>query len=146
MYKKKRKPVALAVLLLVSCAFVYFGYDRKSNNVQVTGKVSFEDGNPLPEGRIIFQDEQFEYFSDLNPDGTFCLWTVREGDGIPPGNYRVYLRFGNVPDEDLPVMPVFTSPRDSELTARVENGKRNRFEFVVRRQQMLLSSEQKAIY
>lgn len=132
--RKKRNLIALAALFLVFCVFFLSGFGRDGNNVQVTGKVSFEDGSPLSEGRIIFQDEQFEYFSDLNPDGVFSLWTVRAGDGIPPGNYRVYFRFGNIPDEELPVRPVFASPRDSELAARVESGKRNRFEFIVQRQ------------
>lgn len=98
--KKKRITIALAAFCAVFCVFLLFGFGRSGDGVQVTGKVSFEDGSPLPEGRIIFQDEKFEYFCDLAPDGSFSLWTVREEDGIPPGNYRVYLRFGNIPDAD----------------------------------------------
>ena len=103
-------------------------------NVQSRGTVKFDDGSPLSEGVIYFSTAQNEYFSALKSDGTFSIWAVREGDGLPPGQYLVYVTFPSILDpKDWPVDKKFTVPETSGWTADVQPGGKNRFEFVVTR-------------
>ena len=74
--------LALLLLLLVSGC---------SGNVTVTGKVTFEDGEPLTAGRVCFQTETFLADGPLKADGTYTLGGAKENSGIPPGKYQVYI-------------------------------------------------------
>lgn len=78
---------ALCALLLAGCG---------SNFYTVKGKVVFPDGKPMEGGWVNF--EKFESGithsadSPVQPDGTFELRTVKPGDGVPPGKYRVLVK------------------------------------------------------
>jgi len=67
-----------------------------SGHYTVRGKVVFPDGTPMEGGWVNF--EKFEKGithsadSPVEPDGTFELRTVRPGDGVPPGKYRVLVK------------------------------------------------------
>ena len=80
----KNHYLALAAFLL--CFVVGCG-----SNVKVTGKVLFEDGSPLATGTVIFDDGKMQAKGDLGSDGSYSLYTLNPNDGIPPGDYKVYL-------------------------------------------------------
>ena len=113
--------MSLLLLSLVGC----------SGNVTTVGTITFADGTPLSEGQIFFQDDKHEFMSLVKPDGTYSIWGVREGDGLPPGTYNVYLRFAYEYLDEIPVDPKFVDANTSGFTAEVVAGKRNRFDFVV---------------
>jgi len=86
----------LAVALTVGC----------NRNVQVTGKVQFADETPLRVGSVVFESEsdQFSANGKIQEDGTYKLGSVKEGDGIPRGTYRVSI-IGAVTYGAAPEMP-----------------------------------------
>jgi hypothetical protein len=120
-YRSLSLLVSFSLLLLVGC----------SGNVTTVGTIKFADGTPLSEGQILFQSAQHEFISVIRADGTYSMWGVREGDGLPPGTYNVFLRFFAEYLDEIPVDPKFVEPSTSGWTAEVEAGKRNRFDFVV---------------
>ena len=58
---------------------------------QLTGKVTFEDGSPVTHGSVIFVQGSHQSRGDIRPDGTYTVGTNAAKDGIPPGEYRVYI-------------------------------------------------------
>ena len=72
----------LAVLLLaVGC----------SNKVLLSGTVTFTDGEPVPEGVVIFHADKGGTISQggIKSDGTYTVGTDTQKDGLPRGTYRV---------------------------------------------------------
>jgi hypothetical protein len=120
-----------------------------SKNVGVHGKVTFPDGKPLDLGMVCFQGESFVYRGMIGTDGTFQMTTQKQGDGVIPGTYQVFItgaakgkplppnvKFdpdGAPPDE--PPIPMiaekFTSPATSGVTCTVARGMALPFEIKV---------------
>ena len=110
----------------------------------VTGKVTFPDGTPLTKGQVMFQKEGFVASGNLRPDGTYSAGKLKDGDGLPPGRYQVFITgvstFGDSPakppsavsqggqppmNTSKPIFlvdPKYTAPNTSGLTVEV-NGK-----------------------
>src|SRR5437867_3856009 len=65
----------------------------KSGLYLAHGKVTFKDGTPLKGGWVVFEPKaagaKAGARSDIQPDGSFHLGTVKEGDGAFEGDYRV---------------------------------------------------------
>lgn len=61
------------------------------DRVHVTGRVTFENGQPLTIGQIIFTDDFYMGKSDLDKNGEYSIHTFRRNDGIRKGTYRVYI-------------------------------------------------------
>ena len=74
------------VIVAVTCCAV-----GCSENVKVSGKVTFPDGSPLTVGKVTFETPTFSVSGMLKSDGTYALGTLSEGDGIPPGQYKVFV-------------------------------------------------------
>ena len=74
------------LLLLVLCVFV-----GCSENKRLTGKVTFTDGKPAPQGMIYFTMGNFQARAEIQPDGTYAASSVKMNDGLPPGEYKVSL-------------------------------------------------------
>jgi hypothetical protein len=78
---------ALAVLLLSTVA------PGCGGRQQVTGRVTYEDGTPVPEGTVIGEAEvdgkPVGVQGNIEKDGTFRLGGAKPGDGALPGHYRV---------------------------------------------------------
>jgi hypothetical protein len=120
----------LFVVLLLS------GCDSKQ---RLTGKVTFSDGEPLTVGTVVFSTPTFMSRASLGQDGTFKVGTTKEGDGIPPGTYKVSIVDAMVPDPEDPTgmsrMPIvakeFTSEAATPLSVTIPGTKT--FDIVVER-------------
>lgn len=83
------------------------------SNVRVTGTVQFDDGSPLETGIVVFQSQAHVAKGKLKPGGRFVMGSVREHDGLPPGDYKVYI----VGADQLP--PGYVPPKGSDETGLV---------------------------
>ena len=81
------KQISISLVLLF-CALIAVGCGE---NVKVTGKVSFPDGEPLSTGQVIFENEKISGMGKLSADGSYTLGSDKENNGIPPGKYRVFI-------------------------------------------------------
>ena len=77
-------PAVVLALLLATCAAC-------SNQVKVTGKVTFADGTPLTMGTVYFTDSFHLGRSDLDKNGEYSLHCYRRNDGVPKGIYQAYI-------------------------------------------------------
>ncbi|MDR1268779.1 MAG: carboxypeptidase-like regulatory domain-containing protein [Planctomycetaceae bacterium] len=114
-----------------------------SNHVKLSGKVTYSDtGEPLESGTVIFlpESETFQARGEIEKNGSYVLATFKENDGLPPGNYRVYVNSAyryetreNAPTAEIRlVTDKFTSPETSGLVFKVDSSTRN-FDFQVDR-------------
>ena len=63
-----------------------------STNVPFGGRVTFsDDGSPLTEGIVCFETNTFLARGQLDKNGCYDLGTYGAKDGIPKGEYRVYI-------------------------------------------------------
>ena len=112
-------------------------------NPKVAGKVVFPDGAPLTTGIVVFESDQNTYRGTIRNNGTFSMGVLADGEGIPPGDYRVAIMAFSQEDaavgqDDSEVMlrpltaPKFADARTSGITYTVSGSARN-IEFVVER-------------
>ncbi|MBQ9812747.1 MAG: hypothetical protein IJM54_05490 [Thermoguttaceae bacterium] len=78
------KIIGAATFLLTVCVGC-------SQNVPVSGKVTFEDGAPLTKGTVFFDNGKISGKGLLQEDGSFKIGFEKEGNGIPKGDYNVYI-------------------------------------------------------
>ena len=106
---------------------------------EVTGTVKYSDGT-VPQGEpgmstITFTPvnpmEGKAASSSIAPDGSFSLYTVRQGDGgALAGDYRVTLNvITGYPRGRQLVAGQYTNLNETPLTATVQAGEKNHFEF-----------------
>ncbi|MDR0520558.1 MAG: YgdI/YgdR family lipoprotein [Planctomycetaceae bacterium] len=62
-----------------------------SGNVPLSGKVILEDGTLLTHGIIVFDDGTHIARATIQPDGTFTAGYDKQNNGLPKGQYRVYI-------------------------------------------------------
>ena len=127
-------------LLAVSC-LVLLGCGRGEGLVPVRGKVTL-GGGPWPKPGMIFFTalEPAAGFSSrpgagsFGTDGSFRVTTIKEGDGLVPGKYRVYVTCWEVAPSPIMgpgaegksyVPPKYRSPATSDLELTVEPGQRS---------------------
>jgi hypothetical protein len=127
--------------LILACLCLSFnGGCNNSGFYPVQGKVIDETGQPVPglEGsEIVFSqiDGKSSSIGELQPDGSFRMFTDTPGDGVPPGDYKVYIPRRHLdPERQAPqtIEAKFEKIESSSLEAKVEK-KRNTFEFKVKR-------------
>lgn len=103
------------------------------NKVKLTGSVRFsDDGKPLTVGMVCFENEQTGSLArgELSADGRFVLGSVSEKDGLPPGNYRVYIA-GAMLDEGETGSPIplidrrYGSGKTSDLRYEIDASTKN---------------------
>ena len=113
-----------------------------SNGVtKVEGTVKYQ-GIPLQHGRVGFIPQQGRpAFGDIE-QGRFVLTTYEPGDGALPGHHRVTVQCDKPADPNdafsdrIPTIPGrYFQPETSGLTADVEPGKTNHFDFQLTDQQ-----------
>ena len=76
--------ILLLVLFALSTALL-----SGCGQTKVTGKVTFSDDSPLTSGTVIFENDQHSYTATIKSDGTFKMGVLKDGEGIPPGVYRI---------------------------------------------------------
>jgi hypothetical protein len=95
----------------------------------VGGKITYPDGSPLSAGEVCFTDDKFAGRAAVQPDGTYKMGRIKDGDGIPRGTYKVFISEGAIyetpPDGGAPSSTVlvdrkFMSSESSGLTCTVE--------------------------
>jgi hypothetical protein len=106
-------------------------------NSKVTGKVTFSDGSPLTVGTVYFTNGTISAYGKVNQNGEYKLGMIREGDGIPSGNYQIYFTGAMQPGTDpkftkvssegetytqmvLAIDPRYSTPEKSGLTCEVQ--------------------------
>jgi hypothetical protein len=80
----------LFYLVFTSFLFLFFA-GCGSNHVGLSGKVTYTDGTPLTVGKVCFVTDTFSAYGTLQKDGTYVVGSLSENDGLPKGNYRVYI-------------------------------------------------------
>ena len=128
----KKNCLAMFASLFVLAFLAGCGGDPK-----VTGKVTFADGSPLTVGRVMFQKQRFSASADIQANGTYSAGKLKDGDGLPPGKYRVFIADAFIAEAGKAVTDStgasfvpevrtelvakkYTSPDTSELTVEVK--------------------------
>ena len=69
-------------------------------NVKFGGRVTYsDDGSPLTTGMVCFESDSFLARGGLNQDGCYDLGSLNLKDGIPKGEYRVYISGADAVEE-----------------------------------------------
>ena len=119
-----------AIVVLGVCLLLLIGCGE---NVQVSGKVTFEDGTPLSKGTVIFTTGTNQSKAAIETDGSYRIGTLNPGDGVPRGTYQVYIT-GTIELHGAGPMGMplgatqlvdskFTSPETSGLTCEVKGSR-----------------------
>ncbi|MCL2622820.1 MAG: hypothetical protein FWD31_04050 [Planctomycetaceae bacterium] len=61
------------------------------NNYQLKGKITYEDGTPIPVGMVHFDSGTSLSRGRIQSDGSYTVGTLKNTDGIPKGTYKVYI-------------------------------------------------------
>jgi hypothetical protein len=127
----------LALLLLLA-----FASGCGSGRYPVAGRVTYEDGSPVPGGTVIGEatvnGKPVGVQGNIGKDGAFSWGTERAGDGAPAGNYRVVVMPIALGDSELgegkrpAVDGKYTRFETSGITFEVKPG-RNELPITVRR-------------
>ena len=78
------KVVLFSVVLSMFCAI-------GCGNPRVSGKVTLPDGTPIGRGEVLMQNDKLVAKGKIQKDGTYRMGTNKEFDGVPNGEYQVYL-------------------------------------------------------
>ena len=117
---KKQYFLSIFVLLFVFVMMTGCG------DPKVTGKVTFPDGTPLTKGQVMFQKDGLIGSGDITEKGTYTAGKLKDGDGLPPGKYQVFITGastfeGTETNADQQVLiggrPTFKTPRPIDLIA-----------------------------
>ena len=126
--------------ILAICGLAAIAGCSGSGNYPVRGKVVDTQGQPVPglEGsQIVFTQVEgvSSSVADIAADGSFDAFTMRPGDGVPPGKYTVHIPRKMIdPERAAPqvIHGKYEKPETSGLEATVEE-KKNELEFKVER-------------
>ena len=118
-----------------------------SNYLKVSGTVTFDDGEPLTVGSVCFRSESNTFHGKIDKNGYYSPGGLKEGEGIPYGNYEVWIS-GTDWSEPIPtrdgsepsnfkifstVASKYTSPNPNGLTFEAKKGGPRKFDIVVER-------------
>jgi hypothetical protein len=122
--------------ILFAILFVLFLFSGCGNYVQFGGKVTDSNGQPYTKGYIVFSNGQVYSRGKLQSDGTYKLDSLKNGDGLAPGQYQVYLsghhEYVDSPNGILAVSDIdvkYESASTSGLSCEVTRG--GHFDFTV---------------
>ena len=83
----KKQRLLLLIGLLIFGIFIGCGKMKP-----ISGRVTFsDDGSPLTQGLVVFQTPSYQARGQLNENGEYTLSSLKEGDGIPEGEYSVFV-------------------------------------------------------
>lgn len=76
----------MIILMFTLCVF------GCTKNVPLGGRITFEDNDePLTMGSIAFVSGANQARSDIDADGRYNLGFQKAGDGLPKGEYQIYI-------------------------------------------------------
>ena len=91
-----------------------------SKNQPLSGQVTFrDDGSPVTEGVVTFTDGKSEARGKIAPDGKYVVGFEKETNGIPPGQYAVYISGAGKSDGNVFISSIdvkYNEPKTSALT------------------------------
>lgn len=135
------------ISILVCCAFVGCGSQSPFDYVKASGKLTYEDGTPIPAKSIRLQfaaqdAPQIEgahprpAIANVNEAGEFdCVTSYKYGDGLIPGKHKVSVEQATdkagqllVPKEyaSIGTTPLVVDTADAPLEIKVPKPKGNR--------------------
>jgi len=113
-------------------------------HVGISGKVTYsDDGSPLTVGTVVFRNGNLISRGNIQSDGTYTMGSRSAADGLPQGNYQVYVfgaekvlvqgnpNKGIDPVTEPLIDAKYTNPETSGLSVEVK--KSTRFDFKVDR-------------
>ena len=77
--------------LILCCFALTLFFVSGCGNAKVSGKVTLPDGSPLSKGEVIMQSDKIVAKGKIQQDGNYRMGTTKEFDGLPKGEYQVYL-------------------------------------------------------
>ena len=97
------------------------GGGKAPDLIPVKGKVTYK-GKPLAKGTVTFEPDGFgrQARGELQSDGSFVLSTLKEGDGVVPGEHRVSVTGVEKSLARDRAFTKYASPNTSRLTAEVD--------------------------
>ena len=129
-----------------------------SDTIKVRGKVTFSDGEPVTHGCVTFESDSNELaLGMLDNNGNYVLGRHKDGDGIKPGFYKIWLTGTNITQSSptatqsgmgmmmnstttVTVHPKYQRKDSSGLTFEAKPGGPKTFDFTVER------PEQETVY
>ncbi|MDR2705132.1 MAG: carboxypeptidase-like regulatory domain-containing protein [Planctomycetaceae bacterium] len=107
---------------LVLCFLLFCGCGQGK---RVGGTVKYEDGTPLTTGIVTFIKMPYQWIGTINTDGSYEMYELKPGDGVPPGTYQVTVSSSTGGSEpEIPVIhlvdPKFNDIETSGLTCEVK--------------------------
>ncbi|MGL4595327.1 MAG: carboxypeptidase-like regulatory domain-containing protein [Thermoguttaceae bacterium] len=113
--------ILLVSIICLTCFGCGKGYTK------VSGKVTLPDGTIVSRGEVYFEGENFSGFGTINKDGSYHIGALNNGEGVPPGTYKIAVRgVLGYPDVNNPTIfyqaidPKYSDIRFSGLTCEVE--------------------------
>jgi hypothetical protein len=118
----------LALLLVIPFWMAACGGSDKFDTVPAKGEVTYK-GQPLGKGQIQLLPDNGPAAVGLIEDGKFVLGTNADGDGAPPGKYRVTVfsykeiknRFGETTSKSV-IPNRYANPDTSGLVVEIPEG------------------------
>lgn len=127
---------------LLCCILCCAGCSQK---IKTHGTVKFPDGTPLEKGTVFFSNGIQMFQGEIQSNGTFKIGEIRDGDGIPPGKYKIWIS-ANTQDyvrdavtkeitnkmmRQIVIDPKYESRETSDLTFEVKPGGSKSIDIVV---------------
>jgi hypothetical protein len=121
---RMRLATKMILAALLACAGSGCGIARSgkaSDLIPVKGKVSFK-GKALTKGTVTFEPDGYgrPARGELQPDGSFVLSTLKQGDGAVAGEHRVSITGVEKSLGKDRAFTKYASPNTSRLTAEVD--------------------------
>src|SRR5262245_59531188 len=126
----------LSLVLVCHLVFVIWCFTGCGPGLQpVRGKVTLPDGKPAAGSQVVFESEQKEIKvsarGDVREDGSYEMSTIKPGDGVPPGKYKVQVNPPPMVNAEGPYTSPFNAKYSnfgtSGLEFEVKSGARNEF-------------------
>jgi hypothetical protein len=118
-----------------------------SDKIKISGTVTFSDGEPVNFGSVCFNSNNKTYYGYLDKNGHYSPGELKDGDGVPHGNYNVWLS-GTVLSKEIlnkegestgnsketfRVAEKYTLLETTDLKFEVKRGGSKTFDFTVER-------------
>lgn len=101
--------VLLVCVILLGCGKGY---------VPMNGRIVFSDnGEPLTQGTVIFTSNTHMARGNIRADGSYSLGTDTANDGLPPGEYTIYIVGASTFTVSSKIIP---ATKDSEAITQVQ--------------------------